>query len=101
MSKYEIEIDDDQIHDVIYALTTAGLAGTIGSGIADQLELQAPIPAPTKRLAVVRAEDGISVLVDPSDDMSWVTYPRYGGGYDWNETPGKIVEVLFEGYGGW
>ena len=91
MSTYEL--DDQHVRRIIDNWDM--LPADVAKPFKDALESQLPPPTPTKLGAIVRTENGIYLLTDPEDDMSWTSTP--GGIWRATESIGPILEVLFEG----
>lgn len=98
MGKFEIEIDDINLYDVLWALRNGGLAGTVGASLADQIQDQS---LPSKRGSGIRTEKGIYVLADPDDKaLPWLFIPfsKNGKLHEWVKRPSEpIIEMFYPG----
>lgn len=97
MSKYEIDLSDDEVRPFINDLVN-GLDGKRARRIAAEIEGQIKFPIPTGLGALVRTAEGVFVLADGVDARCWFLSGSGGSG-DWR-TPGdvgRITEVLSEG----
>lgn len=99
MSKYTIEVPDDEIDDFLSDLV-GGLGGRRAERIAAEMEDQKPsLPLPTRKQAVVRVPRGIAIKADTADKTttwSWMIATN-DGSYDWVVDPGKVLEIIYPG----
>jgi hypothetical protein len=96
--QFDLNLTETELGEHINDLRNL-LGGELANRVAAELESQRPVPLPTKRGAIVRTDLGVGVLADPDDEaLPWLLSRPEDPEYYWKASPGKVLEVLFEGY---
>jgi len=97
MPDFTVAILPNELDLAIKILKNSNTA--VGRDMANQLELARPgLPVPSRKRAVVRTPEGIAILADleHGPSLGWLI-AKNDDRYDWAHSPGKVLEVLYEG----